>query len=189
MAAHLGDHFFVGPDNGLFSVLYRRAEASGENINLVHLDREKYWLPRVSGSFHGRDIFAPVAAHMAAGIPLSELGSSLSDPVIIDLEEPQKIAGGWMGKVTWIDTFGNLATNVPAELIKTNPFINTTILGRTVQGLVRTFGECAEGELAALINSSGYLEIAEVNGSAARRLGAIIGDDVEILTGGSQSGG
>jgi S-adenosyl-L-methionine hydrolase (adenosine-forming) len=77
VAARLGAHFYVGPDNGLFSKVWELATLRGETSEIVHLEQSQYWLPRVSDIFHGRDIFAPVAAHLARGVALSELGDRL----------------------------------------------------------------------------------------------------------------
>ncbi len=85
LAAQLGDQFFVGPDNGLLTPLIEDAERNQQQIEFVHLDRPQFWLPKISRTFHGRDIFSPVAAHLANGISLHELGTPFSDPVRLEL--------------------------------------------------------------------------------------------------------
>lgn len=84
VAAQIGSQFFVAPDNGLLSPLIERAKEKGEVLVIVALDQPKYWLPEPSRSFHGRDIFAPVGAHLANGVPLQKLGQTISDPVLIN---------------------------------------------------------------------------------------------------------
>ena len=85
LAAQLGDQFFVGPDNGLLTPLIQDAERNQQQIELVHLDKPQFWLPKISRTFHGRDIFSPVAAHLANGIRLHELGTPFGDPVRLEL--------------------------------------------------------------------------------------------------------
>ena len=94
IAARLGGHTFVGPDNGLFTPMLDNAEKKGWRLEIVHLTNEKYFLPDVSRTFHGRDIFAPVAAHLANGVPLADLGSAITDQVRLYMAKPEKTAPG-----------------------------------------------------------------------------------------------
>jgi S-adenosylmethionine hydrolase len=98
IAARLGDYYFVGPDNGVFTPLLEMAEAKGGPIEIVHTDKPQYWLPEVSQVFHGRDIFSPIGAHLAAGVPLAELGTPIADPVLLALPQPQPTEKGWRGE-------------------------------------------------------------------------------------------
>jgi S-adenosyl-L-methionine hydrolase (adenosine-forming) len=180
LAAHLGNHFFVGPDNGLFTPMYADAEKNGWTLELVHLTNQRYFLPQVSQTFHGRDIFAPVAAHLASGVPLLELGPALSDPVRLSMPKPEKTAAGWHAHVTAVDTFGNLATDLPAAALSGHLQFTFHVGGREVRGLVNSYGHARSGELVALVDSEDYVEIAVVNGSAARLLGMQVGDIVEV---------
>jgi S-adenosyl-L-methionine hydrolase (adenosine-forming) len=183
MAARLGSQFYVGPDNGTLTMMLDRAEKDGLEIRCVHLDRPEFWLKNVSHVFHGRDIFAPVAAHLAAGIGLDQLGSSFSDPVRLQLPHPVRTAAGWLGEVIHIDHFGNVASNIRAETL--GPALNekgrirVKLAGVEIQGLVDTFGEREESEVIALMGSTGNLIVSVVNGSAAARLGAKVGDPFE----------
>ncbi len=90
IGARLGDQYFIAPDNGLLTPLILDAEQNGDPIEFVHLDNPKYWLPKVSNTFHGRDIFAPTGAHLAAGVPLSELGTPITDPIRLDCPARRK---------------------------------------------------------------------------------------------------
>ncbi len=94
LAGRLGDQYFVGPDNGLFSLVQEQAEAQGQAVEWVHLTRREYWLPQVSTVFHGRDVFAPAAAHLANGVPLNTLGEPVHDPLRLALPQPQRSKEG-----------------------------------------------------------------------------------------------
>jgi S-adenosylmethionine hydrolase len=181
IAALLGTQYFVGPDNGLLSLLLSRAKAASQPISIVHLDRPEFWLPEVANVFHGRDVFAPVAAHLAGGVPLPSLGTSINDPVRLDIPAPTPIPNGWLGRVIHIDHFGNLSTNLNAGFIDTEKEVMIKIKGEQINGLVSTFGERPSGTLVALLDSSGSMAISVVNGSAALYLGAQVGDKIEVL--------
>jgi S-adenosylmethionine hydrolase len=181
LAAHLGDLYFVGPDNGLLTPLLKRAHSSGGPFEMVHLDQPRFWLPKVSAIFHGRDVFAPVAAHLANGIRLSELGSPLTDPVCVDIPQPQRSAGGWRGLVLHVDAFGNLSTNLDHTHLPAKSRVKIRIADTEIDGLVATFGDGKPGQLVALFDSSGKLCISVVNGNAASFLRAGAGDPLEVF--------
>jgi len=184
MAARLGDAYYVGPDNGIVTILWKRAAARSLPSEFVSLDRPEFWLPDVSHVFHGRDIFAPAAAHLAAGVSLRDLGSSFSDPVRLHLPEPTRVTGGWRGEVIHVDHFGNVASNIRTEHLGPDLAAKERLIVRLgdtrIDGLVDTFGERPDGALIALMGSTGNLIVSVVNGSAAARLGAKIGDPFEI---------
>ncbi|HEX2979101.1 MAG TPA: SAM-dependent chlorinase/fluorinase, partial [Anaerolineaceae bacterium] len=115
LAAQIDSQYFVGPDNGLITLLLDRAEQAGKPVDIVHLDRPEYWLKEVSYVFHGRDIFAPVAAHLANGVPLARLGSPIHDPLRLDIPHPTRTPTGWDAQIIYIDSFGNLVTNLRRE--------------------------------------------------------------------------
>ena len=185
MAAQIGDWFYVGPDNGTITGLLERAEQSGWQSKFVELNEKKYWLPAVSFVFHGRDIFSPVAAHLANGIPLHDLGTRLNEPVRLQLPKPEKAKNGWRGEVTHIDHFGNIGTNIRVENLdkalehKENLIVR--INNVDINGMVNTFGERPPGDLIALISSTGNLAVSVVNGNAAQKLGTKVGDAVKVL--------
>lgn len=182
MAARIGPYFYVGPDNGILTLLLDRAGSEGWALEFVHLDRPQYWLPEVSNVFHGRDIFSPAAGHLAAGVPLSDLGTPIQDPVRLQLPQPERTTHGLRGQVIHIDHFGNLSTNIRREHLGEPPTVLVVRLrGAEVHGMVRTFGDRPFGELVALYGSSGNLILSVVNGSAAEHLRAEIGDEVEVV--------
>ena len=184
IAARIGGCFFVGPDNGLCTALLE--QNAGQPLQAVQLDRPRFWLPEVSHSFHGRDIFAPAAAHLANGVALDELGSPLAELVRLIIPQPTPLAApgrrGWRGQVIHVDAFGNLATNFTRQHVPEDgtgkPCLS--IAGQEICGLVHTFGEGQPGDLLAMLDSAGQVSLCEVNGSAARRLKAAAGEPVEI---------
>jgi S-adenosyl-L-methionine hydrolase (adenosine-forming) len=180
IAAQLGDNFFVGPDNGLCSLLLSQAQESGWTTQFVHLDRPKYWLAQVSNVFHGRDIFAPIAAHLANGVPLGKLGSPMKDPILLSIPTPEQIEQGWCGQVILVDNFGNLSTNLTSKHLMgiNDPLVK--IAGQKILGLAHTFGSGQPGELVALIGEAGDLCVAVVNGNASESLGVTAGEPVEV---------
>jgi S-adenosylmethionine hydrolase len=181
IAGQLGEYFFVGPDNGLLTLLLDHAEGDRQQVKLVNLDKPAFWLPSVSKTFHGRDIFAPIAAHLAAGTPLDQLGSPIHDPIRLDIPKPVRTPHGWLGQVIYIDHFGNLSTNITAGHLRSSEIMMVIIKETQISGLVQAFGDSAAGSLIAVIDSFAALSISVVNGSAANALHAHVGDPVEVL--------
>ncbi len=181
MAARIGEQYFVGPDNGLFTPMIVDAEKVGGKTVFVHLDKPEYWLNNVSHTFHGRDIFAPVAAHLAMGVSLEALGSRFANPTRILLPQPEKLTDGWRAHITVIDAFGNLTTDLSASALEKLDGLRIRIAGREIDGLSTSYGQRAVGDLVALVDSEGYVEVAVVNGNAAQALGAILGDVVDVV--------
>jgi S-adenosyl-L-methionine hydrolase (adenosine-forming) len=180
IAAQVGAQYYVGPDNGTLTLWLERAETRGLATRFVHLNRPAYWLAEVSHVFHGRDIFAPVAAHLAAGTALNDLGEPFTEVVRLSLPRPQRTPAGWRGEIIHIDHFGNLAANIRQEHVSTQGNVTVSVGGVKVDGMVRTFGERPAGDLVALWGSTGNLIISVVNGSAAGRLNVGVGDSVEM---------
>jgi S-adenosylmethionine hydrolase len=182
IAARLGEYFFVGPDNGLITLVYEEVKEKARPIDIVHLNQPKYWLEKTSHSFHGRDILAPVAAHLANGVCLSKLGTPINDPVLLRIPTPEKIEQGWRGEVLQIDSFGNLATNFTLKEFGKASNIQLRFKERNIHTTVKTFGEGNPGELIAMFDSAGYLALAVVNGNASKELHAKVGDWLEMQT-------
>jgi len=178
LAGRIGERFFVGPDNGLASLPLQAAAAGQLEIEWVVLDRPEFWLPHPSSSFHGRDIFAPVAAHLVNGVSLAELGTPIPDPVRLALPQPRATAAGWLAPIIHVDHFGNLATGLGRDQLGDREV--TLRIGTTELPLVQTFGERPPGSLIAMIDSSGCLAVCVVNGSAAQHLQARVGDIIEV---------
>jgi S-adenosylmethionine hydrolase len=181
IAARLGSHYFVVPDNGLLTPMLEDADENHWPVEIVHTTNEKYFLPEISRTFHGRDIFAPVGAHLANGVPLSNLGPAISDPIRMVLPHPEKTSNGWHAHVMIVDVFGNLATDLPAAALQDFPHVSFHIRDREVHGLVASYGQKQPGDLVALIDSENHVEIAVVNGSAAKLTGARVGDVVDVI--------
>jgi S-adenosylmethionine hydrolase len=181
LAARLGDHFFVGPDNGLLTPILEDAEREHLAIEFVRLDNPKYFLSKVSRTFHGRDIFSPVAAHLANGVTLNELGAPFDDPVRLKMTRPEKTSDGFSAHVTVIDIFGNISTDLPVSALQGQTDILFRLGGAEVNGLVESYGHRSVGDLVALVDSEDYIEIAVVNGNAAQKLDAQVGDAVDII--------
>ncbi len=172
--------FFVGPDNGMFALV-----TDNEPVQCVELRNQDYWLTsNPSSTFHGRDIFAPVAAHLATGVDLSEFGPSVDGLQVSHWALPASDRHGIQGWIVHIDRFGNLMTNIPAELVRAfgpNEDLRIYVGTQILRGLVPTYGSVPEGEAAALIGSSDTLEIAVNKGNAAQLLGVYQGAAVSVI--------
>jgi S-adenosyl-L-methionine hydrolase (adenosine-forming) len=184
VAIAVGEHYFVGPDNGLFGYVLAEAPA----VRAVVLDNAAYYRPDpdgLSATFHGRDIFAPCAAHLAAGVSLEALGTPLDPATLAALPLPRPFWDGDVlrAHILHVDRFGNLIMDVGpalADRILAAPGASAWIIGRTITARARTFGEGPEGEPFLLRDSSGHLAVAVRDGSAAALLGAGRDDDVTI---------
>jgi S-adenosylmethionine hydrolase len=170
--------FFVGPDNGVLSL----SAASGAERRVHRLESAQYRLDPQSDTFHGRDIFAPAAAHLACGVALEALGPPHPAPVELTLPRPVVGPQRITGEVIYVDRFGNLTTNVDRALLATfcaGP-VSVTIAGTRIDSVSRTYGASPAAPLVAVVNSWGWLEIACPGGSAAARLGAGPGTEVGL---------
>jgi S-adenosylmethionine hydrolase len=170
LAARIGGQYFVGPDNGLFTGVIEAAEKAGSPMTFYHLNKPEFWLKQVSRSFHGRDLFAPVAAALANGVPLEQMGEVITDPARIMVPRPEATIDGWAGQVLAVDHFGNLLTNLTPEHLPEDGSIVIKVGEARIDGLVQTFGDRGPDSLIAMVDSSGSLAIAVVNGSAAEKL-------------------
>jgi S-adenosylmethionine hydrolase len=178
IAVSVAEQWFVLPDNGLITgVLRTRPPAQIRAITNPDIRREV-----VSATFHGRDILAPAAAHLALGRPPEDLGPELSGFVRLRNFEPSMDDHGCVGEVIFKDTFGNLITNIHGDRLAGTPLesCEVEIAGERVRGIARTYGDRPAGTLIALLGSSGWLEIAVVNGDAGRFLTAGAGTTVRL---------
>lgn len=184
LAIATSDYYFVGPDNGLFAPLVEAARSNDEPVAIVELGEPRYWLPKVSHTFHGRDIFAPVAAHLIAGAPFNELGQPLATIEPSTVQPPRRDAQGLLhGELLHVDRFGNCLTNIAASTLHANGLgerLYVDIAGERLPGLYQTYSEAPVGMPVVLLSSSGRLELAIRNGNAAQALGVIAGDRVKV---------
>jgi S-adenosyl-L-methionine hydrolase (adenosine-forming) len=134
---------------------------------------EGYFRDPVSATFHGRDIFAPVAAHLAAGVAPARMGKLIGDYLQPDFLKPQRSGErSWTGRILKIDRFGNIVTNfhIPLSTQAVSPDFAVTIGRRKISSLVRTYAEARPGELVLIVGSSGYLEVSLNQGSAVSQI-------------------
>jgi hypothetical protein len=177
--AEMAGQYFIAPDNGILSLIYGREAKK----RVRHITNEKYFLHPVSRTFHGRDVFAPVAAHLASGVSPANFGKTIDNFTKLDTYKPARTGKrSWTGMVFKVDRFGNLITNLHIDEfadVTTRRF--ELIAGlRTISRLASTFSECSPGELFVVVGSSGYLEVAVNEGSAAKMLGCASGSPVEL---------
>ncbi len=167
----------VGPDNGVLSLLW---EGERDEATFFEIDQAAVASWPVSNTFHGRDLFAPAAALLAAGTPPDRIGERFDDPVELELPRPEVVGAKVVGEVLYSDRFGNLVTNVRRDMLPGPPkALVVRIRGRAIPGLSRTYAQSGPGPIA-LLGSTGFLEVAMPGGSAARELGAGFGDRVEV---------
>jgi S-adenosylmethionine hydrolase len=168
--AQIGGQRYIAPDNGLLTRLVARARPE----QLIRLENRNFWLPEVSHTFHGRDIMAPVAAHLSRGLAPQELGPAHDGLVAIEglriHQEERRIEGS----IEEIDSFGNLITNITSEMLEGRPTDERVCIVCNIYetyGIYQTYAEQPPGTLIALVGSTGRLELAVVGENAARRLG------------------
>jgi S-adenosylmethionine hydrolase len=175
LAACVDARFFVGPDNGLFSLVWDRAT----RLTIVRLTKPRFWNSGVSSTFHGRDLFAPVAGHLAQGRSLRALGSVVTRYQRLPWPSLQSRKTSVRGAVIHIDRFGNAITNLPSELMTRHPEGWVRFRRRTLR-IVPSYGFGRAGEGVAVPGSHGYVEVAVREGSAAGRCRITRGDAVEF---------
>jgi S-adenosylmethionine hydrolase len=173
-----GGQYFIGPDNGVFSMIFTR-----EKHKVREITADRYFLKPVSQTFHGRDVFAPSAAHLASGVTPARFGKPVNDYLRMQLENPSRTGKrAWTGLVLKIDRFGNLITNFRgAEFpdLPLRPF-ELHIGVRKVDRLVTNYAAAEPGEIFLIVGSSGFLEVAANQGNAARLLGCGTGAPAEL---------
>jgi S-adenosylmethionine hydrolase len=171
---HAGQRLLV-PDNGCWTWFHRRRGTP----TVRQVTNRRYWLPGVSHTFHGRDIFAPVAGELSRGLDPAELGPLVTEWVRLPWPEPKQEGGVIRGEVLFVDHFGNLITNLPGADLPGWP-VRVEVGGREITRCVRTYGEAMAGELVVLLSSADLLEVARAQGSAARTLGVGVGTPVTV---------
>lgn len=169
---------FVGPDNGVLTpALY-------SDSRVYEITNKKYFLKNVSNTFHGRDVFAPCAAWLASGVQHSKMGPRVLKPVRLDFPQPQLKGAALQGEIIHIDRFGNLTTNISAELIHETFISSDTIevqIGKhRIDGLVTGYYQTKSGHPGAIINSWNHLEVFFREDNAQKKLKAKIGQPVTL---------
>ncbi|MBN1418308.1 MAG: SAM-dependent chlorinase/fluorinase [Planctomycetes bacterium] len=171
-----GGYTFLVPDNGLIGPVLAE---TGEPVEARTIENASYFLQPVSRTFHGRDIFAPVAAHLARGIPLAGMGAPAAPFLRLSFPSPRREGAAIVGEVIHVDHFGNLVTNVPIG--EDDRVEAVEIAGRRIEGLAASYEEGRPGEPLALPGSAGYLEISVRCGRADDMLGVGRGEPVRVF--------
>jgi len=182
---------FVAPDNGVLSYIIQHSSTETADVNkqqvelgpgleAVAITRSQFWRSPVSPTFHGRDVFAPVAAHLSLGLPLTDFGEAITSLAVLPLPRPYQTPDGTLvGHIRHIDNFGNLITSIRgSDLPQKFQTVTVEVGNEIISGLSRTYGT-GEG-LLALIGSSGYLEISLKEGDAGTFLKTEVGGEVKI---------
>ena len=152
---------FIGPDNGVFSFVL---EAS-ENANVYEIINSEYMLDNISNTFHGRDIFAPVAAHISLGVDIASIGEKVNTPVLLEIDKAIVKGNEIVGDIIYTDSFGNLITNITADMLQNLKEIR--IDNFVIDTVASSYQDIEKGKLIAIIGSSGFLELSVNQGSAS----------------------
>ena len=174
-----GERHLIAPDNGL---LHRLAQDAAPD-KIIALRNQEFWLPDVSATFHGRDIMAPVAAHLSLGVDPDRFGPAQAELTKLDWPEVTIVPGKITGAVQSIDAFGNLITDITAAMLADAPRDDSVVIAcdeHETLGIFDTYGQQPEMTLIALLSSSGNLELAIVNDNAQRMLGVGVGTPVTV---------
>jgi S-adenosyl-L-methionine hydrolase (adenosine-forming) len=177
IAVEFTNGFLVGPDNGLFSGVLSQSQA----IAAVELTNADYWRnQQPSSTFHGRDIFAPVGAHLASGVPLKNLGKEIDPATLVKLNLPEctLVESGIVGCIQYIDHFGNLVSNIPENYVQGKNW-HVTLAGLNIKAR-KTYSDVKIGDVVALVGSHGWVEIAINNGNAQSKLNINLQDAVKV---------
>lgn len=174
------DYIFIAPDNGVLSLVLQKEQIR----EIVEVTNRKYFLKPVSDTFHGRDIFSPVATYLSKGIPLRNFGRRIQRIKELEIAKPEVKKGKLVGRIIHIDRFGNLVTNIDREILSKlkikNEKVKIEIGKRKIVGVKRSYVSVRKGKILALFGSSGFLEISVNLRSASKILGIKRGETVKI---------
>ncbi len=177
LLAYYKNYYFIAPDNGILSFVIDEEEES----TVISITSSHYFLPKVSNTFHGRDIMAPVSAWLAKGINMSSFGEVCKDWIRLKFPELKKIDEGiYEGEIIHIDRFGNLITNVPSFILENRKDLKVEIGGRVIDKLRSSYSEGSVGEAILVIGSSDFLEIGTFLQSAEKILKVKKGDKFRL---------
>jgi S-adenosyl-L-methionine hydrolase (adenosine-forming) len=183
VAVKMHGYTFITPDNGLMSFLLK----SDTPEEIFAVENSALWAKEVSPTFHGRDVFAHVAAHLAGGVPIEEVGPRKRELVRLDISSAEVSEAGVSGEIVSIDRFGNLVTNIRGTVLPGSPKERAKVVvkvsGHTINGVNRTYVDVPLGELVVYVGSTGLMEIGRNRGSARDVLGAGIGHAVKVSFG------
>jgi len=170
-------NYFIGPDNGVLSLAVRNKEK-----RVIELTNSEYFLQPTGSTFHGRDIFAPVAAHLSRGVPIGAFGGLSSSIIELHVPEIVREQNVLTGEIIYIDGYGNLFTNIDAQDLASLPRnqIHIAVGSTIIRNLKASYDSVEVDQLTAIINSWGVLEIAQYNGNAEQKCGAKVGDRVVV---------
>ncbi|ADI74945.1 protein of unknown function DUF62 [Methanohalobium evestigatum Z-7303] len=179
VAIRAGGHYFVGPDNGLMIPAARKIE--NNNFEVFDITNKSLTGSKISATFHGRDIFAPVGAHISNGLNIENVGHRIDDYIDLDFGKAKLQNDTVEGRIIYIDDFGNIITNIPAETIFKLAEFGTylKIFNKTIP-LLQSYGFVNEKELIALISSSGFFEVSVNKGNAANKLNVDVNDKINV---------
>ncbi|MFO8011946.1 MAG: SAM-dependent chlorinase/fluorinase [Phycisphaerae bacterium] len=185
LAAEADGHWYVAPDNGILTLVAQGRRLFGPDAGpaaVAAVEDETHYRRDVSSTFHGRDVFAPLAAALAGGVDLDSLGPRIDDFDRVDLPLPERDGGTIRGRVLYVDPFGNLVTNVAGTMLEARDTsrVEIRVSGAVVRGLCRAYCDVPPGILLAYVGSAGLVEVAVNQQSAAVRLAAGIGTPVAV---------
>lgn len=152
---------FIGPDNGVFTFILEQ----DQKACVYDIKNSEYMLDNVSNTFHGRDIFAPAAAHISLGVDITRMGEKVGSPVLLDIRKPVINDSEIIGDVVYTDSFGNLITNIPGDVVGNTKEIHIDSV--VIDTVATSYKDVEKGKLLAIIGSSGFLEFSVNQGSAA----------------------
>lgn len=172
------DYTFVVPDNGIMSLIIGKDKP----VKVVSVENKRYFLKKVSNTFHGRDIFAPVAAYLSQGIKPVSFGKTVKKINKFKIEKPEKKGDRILGLILYVDRFGNLISNIESDMIKDKKKDHMIMIkGEIIKGINNSYEEVLSGQPLALIGSFGYLEISLNQGSAKDYFGCGIGTVIDLF--------
>lgn len=175
LCVQVADYLFLAPDNGVLKYIFHEHPEAP----VIAVTNRRYFLPEISQTFHGRDIFSPVAAHLATGVAPAKLGDAVTDYLRGALPLFDETSEAISGEIVYVDRFGNLISNISGDRVA-GKRLEVAISGRVISGLSRSYAESTPGEPLALIGSSGFLEIAVNLGDAQRSLGCSVGERLQV---------
>lgn len=172
-------HYFIGPDNGVFTKIYQEYD----KVSVIHVNSEHYFLKDMSTTFHGRDIFAPVAGWLSRGIDITKFGDFIEDYKMLDLPEPKRLSNNIIeGEIIYVDNFGNLITNIYCDETLRNNMDNVNLIFRDDNiPIVETYANGDEKKMYSLINSFGYIELFVNLDNASKLYDVNVGERVKLI--------